>query len=512
MDFDPGAGERRDLRDHGRQRGDADRRPAVGGALERGRHRPRRLPARLRRGTAGSGGRRRRSPGRRRRRQHRRPRNRSRCCSGKTTAAPAVEVQLAIDNCEGPATPAPTVAARASSSSSCRTARGDRDRVPANRPAATSSARRSSATPAPAARSAVGAVRYNNGSAPEPFSSRGPVTHYFGPVDRHRAGAADRSADDRQARPRRHRRRRQHLLRHAAGGGLALLRHLGRGSARGRRRRPGPAGEPGRLGAARSGPPCSTPRCRSAPPVRRRSAPAWSTPSAPWRRWPCRRRSPWSKRRTPLSRNRRPTIEFSANRPVAFSCQVDGGLAQPCASPYALPAPLGDGPHGVAVTGVDRAGREGSSGSVSFQVDTRAPRTRIVKHPRKLIRTKQRSVRRVFRFRSSEPDAVFVCKVDRGLLRFCGPRISRRFGVGKHTLLVKAQDPAGNVDRSPGGLPLPGQAGRLSLRPPGGRVWRRITQWPPEQQHQRVPRPCPGPAGRSARGPRAGCRSRPRSR
>ncbi|HSK49832.1 MAG TPA: S8 family serine peptidase, partial [Solirubrobacterales bacterium] len=30
---------------------------------------------------------------------------------------------------------------------------------------------------------ATGAVRFNNSAAPEPFSSRGPVTHYFGPVD-----------------------------------------------------------------------------------------------------------------------------------------------------------------------------------------------------------------------------------------------------------------------------------------------------------------------------------------
>lgn len=151
----------------------------------------------------------------------------------------------------------------------------------------------------------------------------------------------------------------------------------------------------------------------------------------------------------PLGRNRRPTIEFSANRPVSFTCQVDGGVPQPCSSPYTLPNPLADGPHGVAVSGLDRNGRQGSSGPYSFYVDTRAPRTRIVKHPRKLIRTKKRRSRVVFRFRSSEPDPVFVCKVDRGLLRFCGPRVSRRFGPGRHMLLVKARDKAGNVDRTP---------------------------------------------------------------
>ena len=150
-----------------------------------------------------------------------------------------------------------------------------------------------------------------------------------------------------------------------------------------------------------------------------------------------------------LSRNRRPTIEFSANRPVAFSCAVDGGAPQPCASPFASPAALADGRHGFAVSGVDLAGRSGSSGVVSFTIDTKAPRTSIAKHPRKLIRTHRRRVREVFRFRASEPGVKFVCKVDRGLLRFCGSRIVHRFDAGKHTVLVKAQDEAGNVDRSP---------------------------------------------------------------
>jgi subtilisin family serine protease len=149
----------------------------------------------------------------------------------------------------------------------------------------------------------------------------------------------------------------------------------------------------------------------------------------------------------PLSRDRRQTIEFSASRPVAFTCEVDGGSPQPCASPFGLPG-LADGSHGVAVSGVDRAGRKASA-TVAFAIDTRPPRTTIVKHPRKLIRTHKRRARGVFRFRSSEPGASFVCKVDRGLLRFCGRRFSRRFGAGRHTLQVRSQDRAGNVDRSP---------------------------------------------------------------
>ncbi len=151
----------------------------------------------------------------------------------------------------------------------------------------------------------------------------------------------------------------------------------------------------------------------------------------------------------PLSRNRRPTIQFTANRIVAFSCAVDGAAAQPCSSPYMVPSALGDGRHDIAVSGVDLGGRLGTSPAASFTIDTRAPRTRIAKHPPKLVRTHRRKVREVFRFRSNEAGAAFVCKVDRGLLRFCRSRISRRFEVGRHTVEVRAHDAAGNVDRSP---------------------------------------------------------------
>ena len=151
----------------------------------------------------------------------------------------------------------------------------------------------------------------------------------------------------------------------------------------------------------------------------------------------------------PLSRNRRPTVQFIANRPVAFSCAVDGGTPQPCASPFAVPVALRDGRHGFAVTGVDLAGRSGSSSAAPFTVDTRAPRTSIAKHPPKLVRTHRRKVREAFRFRSSEAGATFVCRVDRDLPRFCRARISRRFEAGRHTVQVKARDAAGNVDRTP---------------------------------------------------------------
>jgi hypothetical protein len=295
----------------------------------------------------------------------------------------------------------------------------------------------------------VAAVRYNKLTAPEPFSSRGPVKHFFGPV----LGAApapplaatrllakpDLAAVDggantffgsatssgwrffgtSAAAP--HAAAIAALAREAnPDAGAAAVRSALTGSAR-------PVGSSGQnaVGAGLIDA-FGTVAAVALPP-----------------------RIVLTQVPKPLDRNRRPTLQFSASRPVSFSCAVDGAPAQPCSSPFTVPISLADGPHGVAVIGTDAANRVGVSPVASFTVDTRAPRTRIAKHPRKLIRIHRRNVRLGFRFRASETGVVFICKVDRGLLRFCGPRITRRFGEGKHIVKVRARDGAGNVDRTP---------------------------------------------------------------
>lgn len=297
---------------------------------------------------------------------------------------------------------------------------------------------------------AVGAVPYSNGSEPERYSSRGPVTHYFGPVNgvtpapplgpqvisKPDIAATDcgvttffasfrksegvwRFCGTSAAAP------------HAAAV-AALLRQANPGASAGQVRaaltstaRPVGAFGPDAVGAGLIDAYGASVALALPPTVTITKAPE------------------------PLSRNRRPAIEFAANRPVAFSCQVDGGAPQPCASPFVVPTALRDGSHGIVVSGVDLAGRTGSSETAPFAIDTKAPQTLIVKHPPKLVRTHRRQVREIFRFRSNEAEVVFVCKVDRGLLRFCGRKISRRFGAGRHVVQVRARDRAGNVDRTP---------------------------------------------------------------
>ncbi|MEZ5075856.1 MAG: S8 family serine peptidase [Solirubrobacterales bacterium] len=91
---------------------------------------------------------------------------------------------------------------------------------------------------------------------------------------------------------------------------------------------------------------------------------------------------------------------------------------------------------GAVVTPVSRA-------------DTARPRTWFASHPRKLIPAKRRVMRLRFRFRSDEAPVTFFCKIDRRRMQRCGRRIARRFGVGRHVVRVRARDAAGNLDRTP---------------------------------------------------------------
>jgi len=81
--------------------------------------------------------------------------------------------------------------------------------------------------------------------------------------------------------------------------------------------------------------------------------------------------------------------------------------------------------------------------------DEEAPRTFILRRPSKVVRTAGRAARVAFRFGSNEPDVSFVCRIDAGFLRVCDERLIRRLRVGRHVISVRAIDPAGNIDRTP---------------------------------------------------------------
>jgi hypothetical protein len=150
-----------------------------------------------------------------------------------------------------------------------------------------------------------------------------------------------------------------------------------------------------------------------------------------------------------LGNENRPTFKFTSTRPVAFTCQLDGGTPQPCASPYLVPSKLADGSHGFAVTGTDAQGRSGSSGVYAFTIDTKTPRTKIVGHPKKVVKTGKRTVVARFKLKASESPVTFYCQFDKEPLRICKAQFNHRFTKGKHAVRVRARDEAGNLAEKP---------------------------------------------------------------
>jgi hypothetical protein len=145
----------------------------------------------------------------------------------------------------------------------------------------------------------------------------------------------------------------------------------------------------------------------------------------------------------------RPTFEFSASQPASFSCQIDGAAPQPCVSPYVAPSALSDGQHGFAVVGTDAEGRSGASNTYYFTVDTKAPRARIVGHPAKLVKTAKATYVARFRLTADQSPVTYYCQMDREPLRICSASMTAKVKPGRHVLKVRARDELGNTSVSP---------------------------------------------------------------
>ncbi|HEX3243284.1 MAG TPA: S8 family serine peptidase [Solirubrobacterales bacterium] len=147
----------------------------------------------------------------------------------------------------------------------------------------------------------------------------------------------------------------------------------------------------------------------------------------------------------PLSTNPRPRVTFDASRPVTFFCSIDEEVAIPCSSPFVPATPLEDGDHTITVSGTDLAGRTGTSEPEAFTIDTTAPSVSIRKHPRKVVRTRKKRVKGRFLFSADEPGSTFLCRIDGSRFRECPTKLVRRFKRGRHRVVVKARDGLGNV-------------------------------------------------------------------
>jgi hypothetical protein len=86
----------------------------------------------------------------------------------------------------------------------------------------------------------------------------------------------------------------------------------------------------------------------------------------------------------------------------------------------------------------------------SQDVDTVPPTTFFRKRPPSVLRTRTGTARAIFRFGSNEAGVAFLCKLEGAPFRPCGRRtVWLGLEPGRHVLRVKARDGEGNVDSTP---------------------------------------------------------------
>jgi subtilisin family serine protease len=126
-----------------------------------------------------------------------------------------------------------------------------------------------------------------------------------------------------------------------------------------------------------------------------------------------------------------------SSQPSVPEAPGEGGQGGGTVPPPIPPAPDVQTPNAFSPAGAPRS------------ADRTRPRTFFRKRPGKVIWTRGRRARAVFRFAATEAGATFSCRIDRGSWRQCPPRLLRRFGLGHHVLRVVARDPDGNADPTP---------------------------------------------------------------
>jgi Ca2+-binding RTX toxin-like protein len=81
--------------------------------------------------------------------------------------------------------------------------------------------------------------------------------------------------------------------------------------------------------------------------------------------------------------------------------------------------------------------------------DRTAPVTRLLRHPRALLRTAGRTRSVAFAFKASDGGSRFRCSIDRHPYRRCRSPQTYRVRAGRHMFRVFAIDPSGNRDQTP---------------------------------------------------------------
>ncbi len=140
-------------------------------------------------------------------------------------------------------------------------------------------------------------------------------------------------------------------------------------------------------------------------------------------------------------------VTFSAtdgSGPITYTCQLDGGSATSCGSPYVFTG-LSSGAHSVTVVATDGVGNN-SVQVRNFNVDANPPQTTITANPPSATNSTGAS----FSFTSSEGSSTFDCSIDGAPVGPCtSPENYTGLSEGSHTFSVRATDQYGNVDQTP---------------------------------------------------------------
>lgn len=260
----------------------------------------------------------------------------------------------------------------------------------------------------------VAAVPFNNSAKVERYSSRGPVTHYFGPVEGPTA-ALPLGLPEEVAKP---------DLAATDCGATTFFAFLSGGTWR------------------FCGTSAAAPHAAAVAALVRQAKPTL----------------PEQQVRDALTETASPVGSFAPNAAGA-------GLVNAFAAISSLPGPIegGDGPdetvapleeaHSGNTTQPPPTNSEPTvptpAPSPAPQPTPLAPETSILKHPPKLLRTRGARARVVFRFGSDQRGVTFLCKVDRSTFAPCRARFVRRLAIGKHVLKVKARGANGLTDPTP---------------------------------------------------------------
>jgi hypothetical protein len=260
----------------------------------------------------------------------------------------------------------------------------------------------------------VAAVPFNSKSQVEPYSSRGPVTHYYGPVEGP-LPAAPLVLPEVVAKP---------DLAATDCGATTFFASLSAGTWR------------------FCGTSAAAPHAAAVAALLHQAKPSLTTQAV------------------------RDALTDTAAPVGAYPPQAAGaGLVDAFAAIGSLPGPIegGDGPSGV-VAPLEPLPPQPPAPQAPSQVVMPAPvapvpptppppvllpNTQILRHPPKLVRARANPPRLVFRFGSDLSGASFLCKVDRSRFRACSRRFVRRYALGRHVLQVKARVPSGQVDPTP---------------------------------------------------------------